>query len=329
MRKEDSFSPISENQLKDVLNFDPVEKLGQSFLVDPKYIKRFVSLTIKGADVVEIGSGPGNLTAGISKIAHKVTGLEIYPDYAEAQAEILDGCSNVEIININALKFDFRRWIDTDLEFQHQVIGNIPFHISEPLLTTLAQVSERLDNITLMVGDNLAETLGVTNPYSDRYTRLSFIASIFDVSKVDRVPRTSCWPVPRTDSDIISLTPKEYPEDGKTFGFQLKRKIVLNLPENLALIKVINSFSVNSDGGKVLGKDISHRYDRRQTRTELKRMTIDLNRMPSSRRDLNESLGKTGRLSDRIRLPSEVLSKPFSRLNNQEVRQLAMAIDQL
>lgn len=328
MQKENSFTPLSEANLKETLDFNPVESLGQSFLVDPARVSRFVSLTIADADVVEIGSGPGNLTFGIAKVARHVIGLEIYRGYADAQAKILSGLDNVEIVNTDALRFNFRQWINKDPEAQHQVIGNIPFHISEPLLAKLAQVSDGLDDITLMVGDNLAKTMTTTNPASEWYTHLSFIAGIFDVLKVDNVPRTCCWPVPRTDSAIMSLTPKGYPEGG--IAQQLQRRIVLSQPENLTLMKVINSFSVSTTEGKVLGKDTSHRYDRRQTQYELKQIAGDYNQMPANRSGIvSRDSERTRRLSERMNLPAEILSKPFSRIDNQEVRKLAMAITNL
>ncbi|KKQ71690.1 hypothetical protein A2574_01830 [Candidatus Shapirobacteria bacterium RIFOXYD1_FULL_38_32] len=330
MRKEDSFSPISEKQLKDELNFEPVEKLGQNFLVDPAMVKAVASLTIEGADVVEIGCGPGNITKGIAKRASSVIGLEIFPDFAEAQEKILKGIDNVKIVNQNALNFDFKKWLNIDREARHQVIGNIPFNISEPLLTTLSVVSDKIERITLLVGDNMASIMTMRNPNDDRYTRLSFICGIFDVNRTVHVPRTSFWPVPRTDADVISLSPKEYPEDGKMYGFQLRKRIILSQKESLTLAKVLNGFSSGSEMGKQLRKDLSHRYERRQINVELKRMAIDLNKLPVGHRSVNNELtGEIGTLVARIGLPMEILSKPFSRLNNEEVRQLAIAIGNL
>lgn len=329
MKSEKSFCPVGEKQLKEILYFDPIEKLSQNFLIDPAMVQRFTASTIIGSDVIEIGSGPGNLTKGIAQRANKVIGIEIFPDFAEAQEIILDGCPNVKIVNQNALKFDFKKWIDKDRDGRHQVIGNIPFHISEPLLTILAGVSDKLENITLLVGDNLAATMTMTDPLDDRYSKLSFISSIFEISRVAHVPRECFWPVPRTDSDIISLTPREYPENGKTYGFQLKQKIILSQSENLSLHKVLNSFSAGPESGKKLGKDLSHRYERRQTHNELIKMAKNLNTMPIDRREIESTSLRTNHLVDRIQLPLEILSKPFSRLNNQEVRQLALSINQL
>jgi 16S rRNA (adenine1518-N6/adenine1519-N6)-dimethyltransferase len=323
--KEIPFSPFSEIELKNILNFDPVEKLGQNFLIDPDMVQKVVNSTIIGADVVEIGCGPGNITKGIAKRASSVIGLEIFPNFYESQQTILEGCENIEIINQNALKFNFNKWINSDREARHQVIGNIPFHISEPLLTKLAMVSDNIENIILLVGDNLASIMTSTNPYDDHFSRLSFISSIFDINRTAHVPKNHFWPQPRTDADIISLASKEYPDSGSMSSLQLRKKIVLSQAENLTIIKILNNFSTGSE------KEISHRYDRRQIKNELKKAVYELNSMPVNRREIssNSRIGKMGSLASRIELPKEILSKPFSQLNNEEVRQLAIAIDRL
>jgi len=330
MKKERNFHPISESELKEILGFDPVEKLGQNFLVDPNMVRTVAASTIQGADVVEIGSGPGNITKGIAARANNVIGLEIFPGFAEAQKIILADCPNARIINQNALKFDFSKWLNLDREARHQVIGNIPFNISEPLLTILAGVSDKVEQITLLVGDNMASIMATTDPLDDRYSRLSFISELFGVNRAAHVSRTCFWPVPRTDADLISIVPKEYPENGRMFGFQLKRRIVLSQQENLTIAKVLNGFSVGTEDGKTLGKNLSHRFDRRQTKRELKRATFELNRMPAGRREFyGTSDPRLNSLISRIQLPEEILSKPFSRLNNDEIRRLAIAINRL
>ncbi len=42
MKPEHSFSPLNEECLKSVLSFEPIEKLGQNFLVDPGVIKIWI-----------------------------------------------------------------------------------------------------------------------------------------------------------------------------------------------------------------------------------------------------------------------------------------------
>ncbi len=330
MERKSSFRPITEDRLRKMMDFSPIEKLGQHFLVDTDMVNRLVNTTMLGSDVVEIGCGPGNLTQGIAERAGRVIGLEIFPGFLEAQQHILRNCNNVEIINQNVLSFNFKKWINNDPEMRHQIIGNIPFHISEPLLFQIVHVADNIDNITLLIGDNLAKTMTSTNPYDDYYSRLSFVAEIFDIEHLAHVTRKCFWPVPRTDADLISLVPKEYPLDGRMISFQLKKKIVLSQVDNLTLAKVLKGFSYKKEDKKILGKEMSNRYDRRQTRSDLRRMRVDLNDMPINKREiLMDSMDKNYSIVSRIGLSNDILSKPFGRLNNDEVRKLAIAINRL
>ncbi len=140
---KESFQPLSKAILERILPFEPVEKLGQNFLVDPAMVRRVVTSTLIGADVVEIGCGPGNITRGIAQRASNVIGIDIFPNFAEAQQTILRNCTNVQVLVQNALKFNFKRWIGSNRDARHQVIGNIPFQISEPLLTLIAGETKR------------------------------------------------------------------------------------------------------------------------------------------------------------------------------------------
>jgi 16S rRNA (adenine1518-N6/adenine1519-N6)-dimethyltransferase len=331
---------FSERYLKSVLHLDPKEKIGQNFLIDPETAEFIASKTIPGADVVEIGSGPGNLTRRIAqKGAGRVIGLEIDPGFALPQKRVLNGMSNVEVHQQNALSFKYEQWLRSDPDAQHQVIGNIPYHISEPLITQLAVLGRHLDDITLLVGDKLALTLTTGNPRSADYSKLSFIAGVFDV-KVERVvPSTSFWPQPRTESAVVKMTPREMADGESQTAFGLKRAIVESSGKNLTLAKVINNFNFGAglDSGKFLDKSNSHKYDRRQTHRDLRALTDDLNDMPQSRKDrekvqaliASRNKSVTRGLADRLGLPAQMLSKPFSGLNSEEVKQLAQALKEL
>lgn len=331
MARKDDFIPLSKEVIDNILSFDPKEKLGQNFLVEPLAVRTFVNQTIRGAKVVEIGTGPGNLTKGIASLAEEVTGLEICHDFADSQAIILESVPNVKIKFIDALRFNFAEWSSSTGnrdDSQHQVMGSIPFHISEPLLTKLAKLYKDIDNITLVVGDNLSNILNETNAHTDRYSRLSFIGSIFDIEHLTHLSKRDFWPIPRTDADILSLTPQKNAKDGKDIALFVRRQIVSS--GDLTIAKVLKGCAFDSNEGKVRSKDTSHRYERRQTRAELKKLMYVVNEIPITRRDQAlASSPRTDTLVSRLNLPNSILSKPFNQLNNEEVRTLASSINSL
>ena len=331
---------FSETYLKSVLHLEPREKIGQNFLVDPIVVSEFVARTIPGAEVLEIGSGPGNLTREIAKRgAGRVIGLEIDPGFANSHQRLLSDVPNAEVRQQDALRFKLDKWLRANPEAQHQVMGNIPFHISEPLITQLAEKGRHLDDVTLFVGDKLAVTMATENPDSPDYSKISFVASVFNVKIVRRVSKTSFWPQPRTESAVVGMTRREMVDGRSQTAFGLTRAIVESSEQNLTLAKVIGNFGQNTPvSGKVLDKRHSHKHERRYSSRELKDLTGDLNDMPIVRRKdpervseliASKSQNSTSNLSVRLGLPNQILSKPFSRLSNEEVRQLAKAINKL
>lgn len=317
----------------------PSEHIGQNFLVDADVALEVARHTLSGAEVVEVGTGIGNLTRVIAQHgAARVITLDIDPQLRPAQEIVLQGVDNVEIRQQDAVKFKYQNWVRQDPDARHQVMGNIPYHISEPLVTRLAQNVGHIDNVTLIAGEKLADALTSRSPESDRYTKLTFVASVFDIEITRRVPRSCSYPVPPTDSVVLSMTPKEVPADESSTSFGLRKAIVASSDTNLSLAKVINNYgnSGNTGEGKQLGKDLSHKRDRRQERSHLSHMRHALNDMPVSRRRDGESTKElmgawstNSGLVDRLGLPQSMLGKPFNRLDNQEVRLLAEALQRI
>ena len=55
----------------------PKTGLGQHFLIKDEFIERAVSLVEPESAVIEVGSGPGNVTEMLIKRASRVIGIEI------------------------------------------------------------------------------------------------------------------------------------------------------------------------------------------------------------------------------------------------------------
>lgn len=321
--------PMSQDDLELALPFDPVEKLGQNFLVDPEIIRLFWQATVPGANVVEIGVGPANLTPGIAESANQVTGLEIFPDFASIQQSNLADYSNVEIVFGDALRFDFVSWVrNSDPDIPLQIMGNIPFHISEGLLIRCAQIGRRLESIVLIVGQNLQEIIDVSQkPYHERYSKLAFVASIFEtVSSVD-IPNDCFWPAPPVNGGLVTLVPREFDPNGNDMALKIRREIITN-PE-LAVGKIIKGLSRQTSSKQLDGKG-QNRYDRRRTKDGLKQF---VGRRVDSLMDDTDQIDTQGRrannLLSRINLPEDLLNTPFNRLDNGQIKMLAQALADL
>ena len=330
---------MTQANLEDELGFDPVATLGQNFLINPEVGQRYINSTIPEADVVEIGIGPASLTAGIATKASRVIGLEIFPGYQDVQERNLAGHDNVEVRIQDALKFDFKRWADQNPGTEKQVMGNIPFHISEGLLSRLAKLGRKIDNITLLVGENLRDTIEASqNPHHDHYSRLAFVTSVYEVGDVTRVDKNDFWPAPPVDGGLVSLTPRECDPDGTTRRLDIRRQIVQN--PDLAVGKIIQSGALVEPSSKNLSGRAARQYDRRQTKKQLITMaryaqaeeqsngrTRFKIRLPGSTENDADYGASNQRLVRQINLSREILETPFNKLNNGQVQELAIALE--
>ncbi|MBI3936996.1 MAG: ribosomal RNA small subunit methyltransferase A, partial [Betaproteobacteria bacterium] len=146
----------------------PRRRLSQNFLVDKAVISEIVTAIAPAIDdvVVEIGPGRGALTRPLlSRLAH-LTVVEVDRDLAARLASSLPA-QRLTVVAGDALKFDFAS-LGTDL----RVVGNLPYHISTPLLFRFAVFASRIRDIHVMLQKEVVARM-VARPASSEYGRLS------------------------------------------------------------------------------------------------------------------------------------------------------------
>ena len=106
--------------------------LSQNFLTDQNAIKRIIkSFNLAKSDhVIEIGPGYGSMTFPIIGMVDSIDVIELDKDLVNHLNEH-DQKGFINVIQADALKFDF-----SSLEKKKKIrlIGNLPYHISTPLL---------------------------------------------------------------------------------------------------------------------------------------------------------------------------------------------------
>ncbi|MGA9587794.1 MAG: 16S rRNA (adenine(1518)-N(6)/adenine(1519)-N(6))-dimethyltransferase RsmA [Terracidiphilus sp.] len=143
-------------------------RLGQNFLRDQQAIRRIVAALGDCSDrtVVEIGPGMGAITRELAERAGRVLGLELDHELAaRLSSELSRGAaeqgtnpatSNVEIETVDVLSFDFVA--ASALAGQKLLVaGNLPYYITSPILSKLAESAEALDRAVLMVQSEVAD----------------------------------------------------------------------------------------------------------------------------------------------------------------------------
>ncbi len=209
----------------------PSRNLGQNFLIDNNIIKKIldVSNPLKNDFILEIGSGMGNLTSGLSKRVKQVIAVE----KDEKMCIILKNLNlkNVKIINKDILKVN----LDKEIPQNYKVIANIPYYLTSRLIRKLLESENKPSNIILMIQKEVAKR--ICN-IKEKSNLLSLSVWFYAKPEIQFfVSKNSFYPKPKVDSALIKITPykKKYSKKfNESFfkiikaGFSHPRKQLIN-----------------------------------------------------------------------------------------------------
>jgi len=214
----------------------PLKRLGQSFLSDPNIIRKIIEVSDIRRDetVVEIGAGLGVMTALMARRAERVIALEIDRALIPVLHEELKKYDNVEILHVDALKYEFRTRGGATLK----VVGNIPYNISSQILFRLLEARDHISSMVLMFQREVAERL-VAGPGSKTYGILSVLVRLYtDPAIVFNVSPQCFYPRPKVESAVVRMDIPEKPligVDDDAFlltvvrsAFSKRRKTLMN-----------------------------------------------------------------------------------------------------
>ena len=165
--------------------------------MDEAIVSRIVEYADLGPKdwVLEIGPGPGNLTAALAAKAEEVYAVEIDSELA---AQLSGRFSNVQVIAGDALK--------VDLPACNKIVSNLPYQISSSL--TYRLLSRPFEMAVLMYQWEFARRLKAA-PGSEDYGRLAMTAGFFCQAEIlEKVSKMAFRPVPQVDSAIVRLLPR-------------------------------------------------------------------------------------------------------------------------
>lgn len=184
----------------------PRKSLGQHFLHDPGILRRIAELleVAPGDTVLEIGPGPGGLTAALAATGGRLIAIEKDRDLVAALRTRFPGLT---LIEGDALELDWHRLCGPG---PTRIIGNIPYNITSPLLEK-ALLPPRPAGIVFLVQKEVAERVAAP-PGGRDYGALSVgIQAVAKVEKRFGVPAGAFRPAPKVDSAVLRLTPLTAP----------------------------------------------------------------------------------------------------------------------
>ena len=218
----------------------PKKLLGQNFLVDESVVRDMISAAeIQPEDtVVEVGPGLGALTDELAKSAKLVLAIEM--DQELVHYLRLKKRRNVKIIHGDALKIDWT----VSLDSPYQIVANIPYSITSPLLRKIFGLEKKPTKVILLVQKEMAIRITAEPGSSER----GFLTLLTEAAANAKIIRTvkpgSFYPRPKTDSAIIELTPLPENRANKIYwpaveaGFRHKRQTLCNaINKDLKLTK--------------------------------------------------------------------------------------------
>lgn len=310
----------------------PNEKIGQHFLVNQDAIDLLVQTVNQGGIVIEVGSGPGHITERLAESASRVYGIEIDRRYRPLLDSIAAAHPNVTVMYEDALRVDFQRLLPRRGAEEGQIIASLPYHITEPFVQQISPL--RLASVTLVVGKRYADSL-TSSPNFGGLGRLSLLTStFFYVVTLATIQKDAFFPVPRTDSAMVQLVPKDLQEIGSDRRSTIFRSLFLNSRQNSTLRKGLkDGFDAYEQVRDGIGskKERNHR-SRRGIKLRLREVTalVNTSRSGFSETDRVDSIialsGKSRTAIGKLNLPESVLDKPFSKLDNAELTMLYKAL---
>ncbi|MGI8563280.1 MAG: 16S rRNA (adenine(1518)-N(6)/adenine(1519)-N(6))-dimethyltransferase RsmA [Candidatus Dormibacter sp.] len=129
------------------------KSLGQNWLVDPDLLRRVIEAAgIQHEDeVLEIGAGPGTLTAYLVRLARRVVAVEVDQRLIFRLRAAAPGA---EVLAADILELDLGRLFPLGGEV---VVGNIPYYLSGALLRRLLEPEPRPKRLSLVVQREVAQ----------------------------------------------------------------------------------------------------------------------------------------------------------------------------
>jgi 16S rRNA (adenine1518-N6/adenine1519-N6)-dimethyltransferase len=180
-------------------------RLGQHFLADPKILSRIAdALGATPQDtVLEIGPGPGGLTAALTQRAGRVVAIEKDRELIEP---LRARFPRLEIIEGDALEIDWHSLVGDSF----LVAGNIPYNITSPLLDK-ALTAPLPRRILFLVQREVAERVTAV-PGTPEYGALSVgVQAVSVPARLFTIPAGAFQPRPKVDSAVLRIEPRADP----------------------------------------------------------------------------------------------------------------------
>jgi 16S rRNA (adenine1518-N6/adenine1519-N6)-dimethyltransferase len=242
LRKAPRLDALSVRRQLRVEGLRAHHSMSQNFLADPDVLQSILDLAAPepGRRILEVGPGLGILTSGLLDGGADVTAVELDRQLAgrlsRTQSEAIDqGALHLvqgDILDQNIAKL---------MTPPYDVVANVPYHITSPILHRFLGAPPRPERMVLMLQKEVAERISAA-PGDMSY--LSVMVQYHSAVRIAFiVPRDAFEPAPEVESAVVEITtldplgerPRLSPEDEEHLwrvvqaGFRERRKKLHNV----------------------------------------------------------------------------------------------------
>lgn len=187
------------------LKIKPKQSLGQNFLTDDNIARNIVrELHLKEDDIIiEIGPGQGALTKHLAGITRKLIAVEVDKRVVN---ELRDNyrSENVEIVHQDFLKVSLSQ-IQEKFKTKLRLVGNIPYHLTSPILFKAFEERNAVQDITMMIQKEVSRRIA-SEPNSKDYGILSVFSHFYGSPKcLFNVSPNCFYPKPKVTSTVVQI----------------------------------------------------------------------------------------------------------------------------
>ena len=182
--------------------------MSQNFLADPDVLQAILDLAAPepGRSILEVGPGLGILTGGLLDGGATVTAVELDRRLADRLTR-----TQAEAIERGALRLIADDILDQKIAElmvpPYDVVANVPYHITSPILHRFLGAPPRPERLVLMLQREVAERISAA-PGDMSYLSV-FVQYHADVRIAFVVPREAFEPAPAVESAVVEIRPHD------------------------------------------------------------------------------------------------------------------------
>ena len=248
--------PLAVRRLLKAEGLRARHSLSQNFLADPDVLQSILDLAAPepGCRVLEVGPGLGVLTGGLLEADAIVTAVELDRRLAERLGQTYEtaiASGSLHLVQGDILDQDIAGLIETP----YQVVANVPYHITSPILHRFLGAPPRPTRLVLMLQREVAERIAAA-PGDLSYLSV-FVQYHAEVRIAFVVPRDAFEPPPEVESAVVEIRPRDplgaAPDLGPADEDDLWRLVQAGFRERRKKLRNVISRQLPLSGEHVIG----------------------------------------------------------------------------